>query len=56
MEPCIPYQNTHHQLMVVIGLQQGKICWPFRFKPMSNINEVQLNVAIVHGLEYCNYN
>ena len=21
MEPCSPYQNTHHQLMVAIGLQ-----------------------------------
>ena len=38
MEPCATYQNTHHQLTVVIGSQRGKTCWPFRFKLMSNIN------------------
>ena len=38
MEPCTTYQNTHHQLTVVIGSQRGKTCWPFRFKLMSNIN------------------
>ena len=38
MEPCATYQNTHHQLMVVIGSQQGKTCWLLRFKLMSNIN------------------
>ena len=37
MEPCATYQNTHHQLTVVIGSQWGKTCWPFRFKLMSNI-------------------
>ena len=37
MEPCTTYQNTHHQLTVVIGSQRGKTCWPFRFKLMSNI-------------------
>ena len=37
MEPCTTYQNTHHQLTVVIGSQRGKTCWPFMFKLMSNI-------------------
>ena len=39
MEPCTTYQNTHHQLTVVIGSQRGKTCWPFMFKLMSNINK-----------------
>ena len=38
MEPCATYQNTHHQLTVVIGSQWGNTCWLFRFKLMSNIN------------------
>ena len=41
MEPCTTYQNTHHQLTVVIGSQRGKTCWPFRFKLMSNIKIIQ---------------
>ena len=40
MEPCTTYQNTHHQLTVVIGSQWGKTCWPFRFKLMSNIKYI----------------
>ena len=40
MEPYATYQNTHHQLTVVIGSQWGNTCWPFRFKLMSNINFV----------------
>ena len=41
MEPCTTYQNTHHQLTVVIGSQQGETCWPFRVKLMSNINNTR---------------
>ena len=37
MELCATYQNTHHQLTVVIGSQQGETCRPFRFKLMSNV-------------------
>ena len=39
MEPCTTYQNTHHQLMMVIGSQQGETCWMFRFRLMSNTND-----------------
>ena len=41
MEPCTTYQNTHHQLTVVNGSQRGKTCWPFRFKLMSNIKQIE---------------
>ena len=49
MEPCATYQNTHHQLTVVIGSQWGNTNWPFRFKLMSNIKQyfnysVKINV------------
>ena len=37
MESCATYQNIHHQLMVVIGSQQGETCWPVSFKLMSTI-------------------
>ena len=40
MEPCTTYQITHHQSTVVIGSQQGKTCWPFRFKLMSDIKSI----------------
>ena len=53
MEPCTTYQNTHHQSTVVIGSQRGNTCWPFMFKLMSNIKQV--NVVIVHGVEHYNY-
>ena len=53
MEPCATYQNTHHQLTVVIGSQWGNTCWPFRFKLMSNINahiskNTMVTVSILH--------
>ena len=44
MELCTTYQNTHHQLMVVIGSQWSKTCWPFRFKLMSNINPAKTSL------------
>ena len=50
MEPCATYQNTHHQLTVVIGSQWGKTCWPFRFKVMSNINSALK--CLVYQLPY----
>ena len=59
MEPCTTYQNTHHQLTMVIGSPWGKTCWLFRFKLMSNINlliffpgKVLLNkvYACTHGV------
>ena len=37
MEPCTPYQNHHHHSTVVTGSQQGRTCWPYRVKLMSNI-------------------
>ena len=37
MEPCTPYQNHHHHSTVVTGSQQGRACWPYRVKLMSNI-------------------
>ena len=49
MEPCTTYQNTHHQLMVVIGSQQGEKCWPFRFKLMSNIK------YILNHINFCSH-
>ena len=59
MEPCATYQNLHHQLTVVIDLQQGETCWPFSFKVMHEQHEMKfnqlnkVNVAIMHGTEYC---
>ena len=50
MELCATYQNTHHQLMVVIGSQWGKTCWPFRFKLMSNINVIICKNQALHKL------
>ena len=47
MEPCTTYQNTHHQLTVVIGSQRGKTCWPFRFKLMSNINNDHVVIRMI---------
>ena len=45
MEPCATYQNTHHQLTVVIGSQWGNTCWPFRFKLMSNIKDIDVCIS-----------
>ena len=49
MEPCATYQNTHHQLTVVIGSQWGNTCWPFRFKLMSNIKEESVIIILYHS-------
>ena len=47
MEPCTPYQNHHHHSMVVTGSQQGRTCWPYRVKLMSNINTEKCDELLI---------
>ena len=55
MEPCTPYQNHHHLLLMVVNSSQwGKIHWPWMIKLMSNIDEQTIGNRLMYSNQIVN--